>query len=103
MMKLKDKVALVTGAGSGIGREIAKLFVTEGARVVATDLNPTGLETLAKELDEMGCPPLTTVTGDVSDRADAEKMVNAAISAYGTLDIVVNNAGIMDEFMPLGD
>ena len=102
-MKLTGKVALITGAGSGIGRATARLFVEEGAEVVATDLYPDGLETLAKEIDEMGCPPLTTVTGDVSDRADAEKMVETALETYGKLDIVVNNAGIMDDFVPLGD
>ncbi len=102
-MKLEGKVALVTGAGSGIGRAIAKLFVEEGAKVVGTDLAPAGLETLAQEIKELGYSSLTTITGNVSARADAEKMVDAALNAYGTLDIVVNNAGIMDEFVPLGD
>ena len=102
-MKLQNKVALITGAGSGIGRETVKLFVEEGAHVVATDLNAAGLEALAKEIEDMGCPPLTTVTGDVSDRVDAENMVNTAVKVYGKLDIVVNNAGIMDEFVPLAD
>lgn len=103
-MRLEDKVALVTGAGSGIGRAIAKLFVAEGAKVLASDLFPTGLESLAKEIQETGHgTALTTVIGDVSDRAAAEKMVDSALTAYGSLDIVVNNAGIMDEFVPVGD
>ncbi len=102
-MKLEGKVALVTGAGSGIGRAIVKLFVEEGARVVGTDLHPAGLDSLKKELDDLGYSSLTTVTGDVSVRADAEKMVDTAVNAYGTLDIAVNNAGIMDEFVPVAD
>lgn len=101
-MKLNGKVALVTGAGSGIGRAIASLFVTEGARVVATDLNPGGLESLQNELREAG-RNLTTVVGNVAVRAEAEKMVDTAVNTYGTIDLVINNAGIMDEFMPLGD
>ncbi|MBI1256065.1 MAG: glucose 1-dehydrogenase [Chloroflexi bacterium] len=101
-MKLQGKVVLITGAGSGIGRATAALFVQEGAQVVAADLNPSGLESLAQELEAQGCPPITVVTGDVSRRADAEKMVETAVKTYGTIDIVVNNAGIMDEFVPLG-
>ena len=102
-MKLQGKVALVTGAGSGIGRAIAKLFVEEGAQVVGADLYPTGLESLVKEIGEAKQSSLTIITGDVSKRVDAEKMVDTAVNIYGTLDIVVNNAGIMDEFMPVGD
>jgi len=102
-MKLQGKVALVTGAGSGIGRAIVKLFIEEGAQVVGTDIHPDGLETLAYEVSEMGSTALTTFAGDVASRSDAEKMVDLALSAYGGLDILINNAGIMDEFMPLGD
>ncbi len=102
-VKLTGKVALITGAGSGIGRATAKLFLEEGAQVVAADLYAEGLESLVKEVEAMGFPPPTIVTGDVSNRADAEKMVETAVNAYGSLDVVVNNAGIMDEFTPLGD
>lgn len=102
-MRLEGKVALVTGAGSGIGRAIASLFVKEGAQVVASDISPAGLESLAAELAAAGLPRPTLNTGNVAERAAAEKMVDAAVSAYGKLDIVVNNAGIMDEFVPLGN
>ncbi|MEZ4666529.1 MAG: glucose 1-dehydrogenase [Anaerolineae bacterium] len=101
-MKLQGKVALVTGAGSGIGREITKIFATEGAQVVAADVVATGLDTLTQEISA-GDTRLKTVVGDVSVRADAEQIVDTALDAYGTLDIVVNNAGIMDDFMPVAD
>ncbi|MCC6611838.1 MAG: glucose 1-dehydrogenase [Anaerolineae bacterium] len=101
-MKLQDKVALVTGAGSGIGREITKLFAAEGAQIVAADVVATGLDTLAQEVSA-GDTRLKTIVGDVSVRADAEQLVDTALDVYGTLDIVVNNAGIMDDFMPLAD
>lgn len=103
MYAMQGKVVLVTGGGSGIGREIVKLFAAEGAQVVATDIVATGLETLAQEIGDMGDARLKTVTGDVSIRADAEQMVATALDAYGTLDIVVNNAGIMDDFVPVAD
>lgn len=102
-MKLNGKVALVTGAGSGIGRAVAKLFVEKGAQVVASDLFPAGLESLAEEVKAAGFSTLTITTGDVSDRAAAEAMVETAVKTYGTIDIVVNNAGIMDEFLPVGE
>lgn len=102
-MKLEGKVVLVTGGGSGIGRAITHLFIQEGARVVSTDLHANTLETLAGELKEADRASLTTFTGDVSVRADAEKMVDLAVSTYGTLDVVVNNAGIMDNFTPLSE
>lgn len=99
-MRLQNKVAIVTGAGSGIGRAIVQRFVQEGASVVATDVNAECLQSLAQELADS---PLTTVVGDISDRASAEKMVETAVSTYGKLDILVNNAGIMDEFTPLAE
>lgn len=101
-MKLQGKVALVTGAGSGIGRAIVKLFVQEGAQVVGSDLNADTLNSLAAEVEGMGFKSLTTVTGNIAVKAEAEGMVETAVKTYGTIDIVVNNAGIMDEFMPLG-
>ncbi|NLX09584.1 MAG: glucose 1-dehydrogenase [Chloroflexi bacterium] len=101
-MKLVDKVALVTGAGSGIGREICKLFMQEGAKVVATDINAEALQSLAQEMEAAG-GALTTVAGNIAERADAENMVETAVRTYGTLDILINNAGIMDDFTTLAN
>ena len=92
-MRLKGKVAVVTGAASGIGRATVARFIEEGARVVASDINQSALESLAEELDA-GRDALETATGDVSCRADAERIVQSAVERGGRLDILVNSAGI---------
>jgi NAD(P)-dependent dehydrogenase (short-subunit alcohol dehydrogenase family) len=93
-MRLRDKVALVTGGGSGIGHATAVLFAAQGAKVVVSDLNEANaLETVAKIKAEEG--DATAVTGDVSKNADAEAMVRGAVETYGSLDVVVNCAGVV--------
>ena len=93
-MRLKDKVALVTGGGSGIGHATAVLFAAKGAKVVVSDLNEANaLATVAKIKAEEG--DATAVTGDVSKNADAEAMVRGAVETYGSLDVVVNCAGVV--------
>lgn len=93
-MRLKDKVTLITGAGSGIGRETALLFAAEDARVVAVDLNdPAGQETVALVREKGG--EAIYVHADISRAAECEKMVQAAEEHYGRLDVLFNNAGIM--------
>lgn len=94
-MKLKDKVSLITGAGSGMGREIALLFALEGSKVIATDINSERLEQLEKEIKVLG-GKVTTLLMDVAKEEEIEKTIDSCISIYGTLDILVNNAGIMD-------
>ena len=93
-MQLQDKVALITGAASGIGRETALLFATEGARVVVVDRDDDGGEETVRLLREAG-GTATYVHADVSRAAYAESMVLAAEETYGRLDILFNNAGIM--------
>ena len=102
-MKLQGKVALITGAGSGIGRAITTLFIEEGAQVIATDYFPNRLETLANDIRDAGYDTLTTIAGDISHRADAEHVIEATIRTYGAIDIVVNNAGVTDEYVPVAD
>jgi NAD(P)-dependent dehydrogenase (short-subunit alcohol dehydrogenase family) len=92
-MRLKDKVALITGAGSGIGRETALLFSSEGARVVVVDVNDAGGQAVVEELRGNGGEAVY-VHADVSKAAEAEAMIRAAEESFGRLDVLFNNAGI---------
>jgi NAD(P)-dependent dehydrogenase (short-subunit alcohol dehydrogenase family) len=92
--RLQDKVALITGAGSGIGRETALLFATEGARVLAVDLNEAAAGETVEKVRAAG-GEATGHRADVSSAGDCESMVAAAEETYGRLDVMFNNAGIM--------
>ena len=91
-MRLKNKVAIVTGAGSGFGQGIAKRFAEEGAKVVVNDINRDGGERVTREVRAAG-GSAQFVLADVTRDADWARLVQAAASAHGGLDIVVNNAG----------
>ena len=101
-MRLKDKTALVTGAASGNGRAIATLFAQEGAKVVLADINKEGVEQVTADLQQKGCEVLSVVI-DVTKESDIERMVSTAISAFGRLDILINNTGIFDMLVPVAD
>ena len=92
-MRLKDKVALITGAGSGIGREAALLFAKEGASVVAVDMNDAAGKETAAAIEESG-GRATFAHADVSRSSDAEAMVAVTKKTYGRLNVLFNNAGI---------
>ncbi len=92
-MRLADRVAIVTGAGSGIGRATALLFAREGAKVVVADSDPERGEETA-DLIEKDRGKATFVQADVSKARDAKHMVKTALDTYGTLDVLVNNAGV---------
>lgn len=96
-MRLGGKIALVTGAGGGFGEGIARRFAEEGARVVVADMNLPAAEHVARELGANG----VAVAGDVSRGPDVRRMVDAAVSAFGGLDIVVNNAGTTHRNRPM--
>ncbi|SET48299.1 short chain dehydrogenase [Salinibacillus kushneri] len=101
-MKLDGKVAVVTGAASGMGKAIAELYGKEGARVVVSDINLEGAENVASGIQKQG-GNATAVQTNVAKEIDIENMIETAVNEYGTLDILVNNAGIMDGFEPAGD
>lgn len=92
-MKLEDKVAIITGAGDGIGRATALRFVAEGACVVISDIDEAGAQETVKLIGEAGGKALAVI-GNVSIRADAQNIVDAALARFGKLDILINNAGI---------
>ncbi len=91
-MRLDNKVAIVTGAASGIGKEIAALFISEGARVVIADLNQKGADTVADELG--GAKRARGVAVDVGNEAQVDACIAKTVTAFGQVDILVSNAGI---------
>jgi NAD(P)-dependent dehydrogenase (short-subunit alcohol dehydrogenase family) len=93
-MRLNEKVALITGGGSGIGREAALLFAREGSRVVVADVNEAGGADTVAQIEAAGGAAVFT-RADVSCAADAKQMVDVAESRFGRLDILFNNAGVM--------
>jgi NAD(P)-dependent dehydrogenase (short-subunit alcohol dehydrogenase family) len=92
-MRLEDKIALITGGGSGIGRAAALLFAREGARVAVADVAEARAEETASMIVAGGGQSVA-VSGDVSSSDDALQMVRAAVDAYGGLDVLVNSAGV---------
>jgi NAD(P)-dependent dehydrogenase (short-subunit alcohol dehydrogenase family) len=95
-VRLQDKVAIITGAGSGMGRVAAQLFAGEGAKVVVAEFGETaGRETVAQV--EAGGGQASFVRTDVSDEASAKAMVDHALATYGRVDVLYNNAGVMPE------
>ncbi|WP_282801658.1 SDR family oxidoreductase [Secundilactobacillus kimchicus] len=100
--KLTNKVAIVTGAASGMGKAIAEAYAREGARLVLADINA---ESLAQVVDEItqGGGTATSIVANMAQEADVEAMIKQATTTYDQLDILVNNAGIMDNFKAVGN
>ena len=96
-MRLKDQVAIVTGAASGFGAEISRRYVAEGAKVAVADMNEEGAKKVAAELGANAF----AIKCDVTKRADIDALVAATLKHFGTLDIVVNNAGYTHKNQPL--
>lgn len=92
-MRLKNKVAIVTGSGRGIGAETAKKFATEGAKVVVSDINQDDVNSVVKEIKVAGGEAIGMVV-NVVNREQVDKMIADTVEKFGKLDVIVNNAGI---------
>lgn len=97
-MRLKDKVAIVTGSGRGIGEGIALRFVEEGAKLVINDVNPADANGVIDKIKALGGKAVAVI-GSVASREVVQSMVDVAVKEFGTLDIIVNNAGITRDVM----
>ncbi|ULQ54688.1 SDR family oxidoreductase [Flavihumibacter fluvii] len=102
MKRIENKVAIVTGAASGLGKAITLLYLAEGAKVLAADINEKNLYALKNDAPANN-GYLTTIVANMATDDDIENMVKKAIDTYGTVDILVNNAGIMDDFSPAAE
>jgi len=102
MNRLDNKVALITGSGAGIGKEIAKRFAEEGAKIVIADFNEAALTDTVKELQAAGHEAFG-VKVNVAVEEDVQRMIDDAIGHFGQLDILVNNAGVSDNMQAAGN
>ena len=101
-MKLKGKTAVVTGASSGMGREIAYYFAKEGANVIAVARRAERLNELVEQTKDFD-GKIVAFSADITDKEKVEEMVDEAVKLFGKMDIIVNNAGIMDDMSGVGD
>lgn len=101
-MRLQNKVAVVTGAGSGMGKAIAVLYAQEGAKVVVSDINEGTAQETVNEIKAQGGEAIAVVA-NVAKEEDIQNLIDTAVSTYDTVDILVNNAGIMDGMQPAGE
>ncbi|GIO54822.1 SDR family oxidoreductase [Paenibacillus cellulositrophicus] len=97
-MKLQDKVTVITGAGSGMGKEMALLFAKEGAKLVLADISQASLDQVVAEIQQQGGTAVGVIA-NVAKEEDVQNMIDTAVNQYGSLDVLVNNAGIMDKMV----
>lgn len=101
-MRLQGKVAVITGAGSGMGRAMANLFAAEGAKIVAAEWNAESLAAVVEEVTAAG-GQITGVEGNVALEADCNRIIDTAVQTYSRLDVLCNNAGVMDINQGVGE
>lgn len=102
VLGLDNSSVIITGAGSGIGRHTALRFAAEGARVVAAEIHPESAESVVNEIREAGGTAVPVI-GDLSDQRIVDEVVATATETYGRLDVLVNNAGVMDRMSATAD
>lgn len=100
MRRLEEKIAIITGGNSGIGKATAKLFCKEGAKVVIASRRAENNQKTVEEITALG-GDILAVQADVSNQEDCLKIINKSIEKYGKVDILVNNAGMADKHMPI--
>jgi NAD(P)-dependent dehydrogenase (short-subunit alcohol dehydrogenase family) len=101
-LRLQGKITLITGAGSGMGLAMARRFAAEGASVVAGDWNAARLDAAVAEVTSSG-GTIIGAAGNIAEAATAEALVDLAVSTYGRVDVLVNNAGVVDAFEGVGE
>src|SRR5438105_15379316 len=98
-MRLQGKVAIITGAGQGLGRAYALRFVAEGAKVAIADINDANAEQVAKEIEAAGGEAIA-LHADVADEASTQAMADATVGKWGRIGIRLNNAGVCFDLEP---
>ena len=100
---LKGKAAIITGGGSGIGKSMVERYLAEGASVVAADINEASLKALLEELEPEYGDKLKILKVNVSSKEEVEAMIDYTVEAFGKVDVVINNAGILDNLLPIAE
>ncbi|KAL2256004.1 hypothetical protein VTK26DRAFT_2358 [Humicola hyalothermophila] len=102
MASAQGKTAIITGAAGGLGKAIADAFLAAGANVVICDVNPQRIAAVEEEWGKAYADKFAAQQTDVTDEAAVQRLIDTAVAKFGRLDVLVNNAGIMDDFSPVG-